>query len=117
MRNFYKREKNTEKQLSLVGKEIKYFGPNTDRLTRMSNLYMGLGKIEQAKEMWLKELERDSLNAIALDSTGATTLSFAIPSSTTLLGATVFGQAVAPDPKANATGAATTNAFKAVVGI
>lgn len=59
----------------------------------------------------------DIVHPIATDPQGNAQTIFKVPSDTSFLGAVLFGQAVVPDAKANTLGLATTNAFKAVVGL
>ena len=58
----------------------------------------------------------DVAGLIATNAQGVSTITLLVPSDPTLLGSTVYGQAWAPDPKANPLGVAMTNGFKAVVG-
>ncbi len=58
----------------------------------------------------------DTSGPIVTDSAGSFTTSFRIPSSVSLIGTTVYGQAWVPDPKSNYAGVAMTNGSKAVVG-
>jgi hypothetical protein len=58
----------------------------------------------------------DMSSLIATDAQGSFKTTMKVPSSPSILGAEVYGQTWAPDPKSNYTGVAMTNAFKAVVG-
>ena len=58
----------------------------------------------------------DSSSLIVTDTQGSFKTTMKVPSSPSLLGAKVYGQAWAPDPKSNALGVAMTSAFKVVVG-
>ena len=58
----------------------------------------------------------DVSSLIATDSQGGFKRTMKVPSSPSVLGAEVYGQAWAPDPKSNYAGVAMTNGFKAVVG-
>jgi Galactose oxidase, central domain len=58
----------------------------------------------------------DASVLIVTDSQGSFKTTMKVPSSPSLLGAEVYGQAWAPDPKSNYAGVAMTNGFKAVVG-
>jgi len=58
----------------------------------------------------------DASVLIVTDSQGSFKTTMKVPSSPSLLGAEVYGQAWVPDPKSNALGVAMTNGFKAVVG-
>lgn len=70
LNDFYDRENKKEKQVELVKKEIAYFGSNTDRVEKLSNLLLSIGKNEEAENLWLAQIEEDPLNEKAYEKLG-----------------------------------------------
>lgn len=70
LNDFYGRENQKEKQIELVKKEIAFFGSNTDRIEKLSNLLLSLDKKEEAEKLWLNQLAEDPLNEKAYEKLG-----------------------------------------------